>query len=99
MNELDIVLFKKSKIIEIGSVEKKYMPLQSWRFFGKSENPGTPSSFEGISITSIKEMSSPQNQKIHFFVRQSAPITLKLSQSIELMSRASGYNMRSIRAL
>ena len=55
MNELDIVLFKKPKIIEIGSVDKKYMALQSWRFFGKSENPGTPSSFEGISITSIKE--------------------------------------------
>ena len=38
MNELDIDLSKKSKIIEIGSVEKKVTAAQSWGNFGKSEN-------------------------------------------------------------
>ena len=66
MNELDIVLFKKLKIIEIGSVEKNIWHFKVGDFFGKSENPGTPSSFEGISITSIKEMSSPKIKKSTF---------------------------------
>ena len=35
MNELDIELSKKSKIIEIGSVEKKVTALQTWRNFEK----------------------------------------------------------------
>ena len=35
MNELDIELSKKSKIIEIGSVEKKVTALQSWWDFEK----------------------------------------------------------------
>ena len=39
MNVSDLVLFKKSKIIEIGSVEKKVRAPRSWRFFEKSENP------------------------------------------------------------
>ena len=40
MNELEIGLSKKSKIIEISSVEKKVTALQSWGFFVK--NPEIP---------------------------------------------------------
>ena len=40
MNELDIELSKKSKIIEIGSVEKKLQLFKVGGFSGKSENPG-----------------------------------------------------------
>ena len=35
MNVSDRELFKKSKIIEIGSVEKKVRAPRSWRFFEK----------------------------------------------------------------
>ena len=40
MNELDIELSKKSKIIEIGSVEKKLQLFKVGGFSKKSENPG-----------------------------------------------------------
>ena len=40
MNELDIELSKKSKIIEIGSVEKKLQLFKVGGFSEKSENPG-----------------------------------------------------------
>ena len=40
MNVSDIELFKKSKIIEIGSVEKKLELREVGGFWGKSGNPG-----------------------------------------------------------
>ena len=40
MNELDIALSKKSKIIKIGSVEKKLQLFKVGGFSEKSENPG-----------------------------------------------------------
>ena len=40
MNVSDIELFKKSKIIEIGSVEKKLELREVGGFWKKSENPG-----------------------------------------------------------
>ena len=39
MNELDIELSKKSKIIEIGSVEKKLRLFKVGGISGKSQNP------------------------------------------------------------
>ena len=52
---------------------------------------GFPRNFKGNSL--------PTNRKIDFFVGRSDPIALKLSQSIELTSRASVYNMKPIGAL
>ena len=40
MNVSDIELFKKSKIIEIGSVKKKLHLREVGGFWGKSGNPG-----------------------------------------------------------
>ena len=40
MNVSDIELFKKPKIIEIGSVEKKLELREVGGFWKKSENPG-----------------------------------------------------------
>ena len=40
MNVSDIELFKKSKIIEIGSVEKKLQLREVGAFWKKSGNPG-----------------------------------------------------------
>ena len=39
MNVSDIELFKKSKIIKIGSVKKKLRPREVGGFWGKSGNP------------------------------------------------------------
>ena len=53
MNVSDLVLFKKSKIIEIGSVEKKLELREVGDFTKKSENPGFSYLKSGVLIPKL----------------------------------------------